>query len=179
MHPALQNDALMRLQQTFPNVQFIVSTHSPLLLNGLRKEQVHILSLNAEGQRIVSNPDEDIIGLGANEILTTIFGLNTTMDGQFIEWDTRYKELFKKKKENELTESETAEFENLSKRLSPLRLDPTLIITSEDPIAELVKEKLAVRFSAKSNNGLSQINERILEKEVGEILNGFFKTETE
>jgi predicted ATP-binding protein involved in virulence len=179
LHPALQTDALTRLQQTFPNVQFIVSTHSPLLLNGLRKEQVHILSLNSRGQRIVSNPDEDIIGLGANEILTEIFGLDTTMDEQFIQWDKRYKELFKKKKEKSLTESETTEFESLSKILSPLRLDPTLKITTEDPISVMVKENLAERFSAKSNNGLSQINKGILEKEVGDILSGFFKTKTE
>ena len=88
-------------------------------------------------------------------------------------------QVFKKKKEKELTESEIMEFEFLSKELSPLRLDPALKITTDDPISQLVKENLSDRFSVKSNYGLAQINEENLEKEVSDILSGFFKTETE
>ena len=174
LHPTLQNDTLIQLQNTFPNVQFIVSTHSPLLLNGLKKEQVHILSNDSAGQRIATNPDEDIIGLGANEILTKIFGLSTTMDNEFIKMNEEYTLLFRKKSENiNLNASEIEKFQYLSKKLSHLRLDPTLQITTEDPITTLVKEELANRNVKKSfvKNLKSTEN---LKKEVDYIINNLF-----
>lgn len=174
LHPALQNDALIRLQKTFPNIQFIISTHSPLLLNGLKKEQVHILSINTDGKRVETNPEEDIIGLGANQILTKIFGLPTTMDNQFLQWNEEYTTLFKKKTEQGLSSKEIVQFEDLSKKLSHLRLDPALEITTEDPITILVKEKMANRSLEKTISDSVQFSPENLEKEVGDILNNLF-----
>ena len=162
------------MASTFPNVQFIISTHSPLLLNGLKKEQVHILSINEQGERISTNPEEDIVGLGANEILVQIFGLTTTMDSEFIEMNKEYTKIFKKKAENiELEDSEIKRFNFLSKALSHLRLDPSLQITTEDPITSLVKEELANRNSMKTFTKSEQSPEN-LKKEVNEILNNLF-----
>ncbi len=176
LHPSLQNNAMIRLCQTFPNVQFIISTHSPLLLNGFKKEQVHILSINKDGKRTATHPDEDIVGLGANEILTKIFGLPTTMDHQFLEWNDEYTALFKKKSEQELSSGEMERFKELSERLAPLRLDPELKLTIEDPITTIVKEQLESRanevvFSISDHKALSGD----IEKRVGNILESFFK----
>jgi predicted ATP-binding protein involved in virulence len=174
LHPALQNEALNRLKNTFPNVQFIVSTHSPLLLNGLKKEQIHILTTDIEGNRIASNPDEDILGLGANDILTKIFGLSTTMDNEFITMNEEYTALFKKKSENiELEASEIERFNILTKALSHLRLDPTLQITTEDPLTTIVKEELANR-SALESFTKNEPNPESLKNKVDDILNNLF-----
>jgi predicted ATP-binding protein involved in virulence len=175
LHPALQNDALIRLQQTFPLVQFIVSTHSPLLVNGLKKEQVHILTTDKAGKRIVTHPEEDIIGLGANEILTKIFGLESTMDNTFLQWDDQYKELFAKKSQRELSEGEAAEFEMLAKKLAPLRLDPAIApsLIAEDPITAMVKDKLINRSMDRSIK-MATISEGSVSKQVGDILDDFF-----
>lgn len=174
LHPALQNEALNRLQKTFPNVQFIISTHSPLLLNGLKKEQVHILTINEDGKRVASNPDEDIIGLGANEILIKIFGLSTTMDNEFIKMNEEYTKLFKKKSEKKvLNTAEMSRFDSLSKTLSQLRLDPTMQITSEDPITTIVKAELKNRKNLESFTKMVKPTEN-LKKEVDDILNNLF-----
>ena len=102
LHPELQNAALTRLAKAFPKIQFLVSTHSPLLLNGLKKEQVHILAKDIDGNRIVFNPNTDIIGLGAEGILLRIFGLTTTYDTESLNWVEDYKKLFLKKMQNTL-----------------------------------------------------------------------------
>lgn len=39
LHPALERDIVQRLTQTFPNIQFIVSTHSPLVLVNLSSQE--------------------------------------------------------------------------------------------------------------------------------------------
>ncbi len=46
LHPKWQQTILSDLRQTFPNAQFIVTTHSPQLLTTVKKEQVFILEDN-------------------------------------------------------------------------------------------------------------------------------------
>lgn len=38
LHPSLQQDVLLRLKHTFPEVQFIIATHSPLVVTNLRQD---------------------------------------------------------------------------------------------------------------------------------------------
>ncbi len=43
LHPQMQRMIIQSLERTFPNCQFIVTTHSPLVLSYLKKEQVFLL----------------------------------------------------------------------------------------------------------------------------------------
>jgi len=43
LHPAWQRDIMNKMEQTFPNVQFIVTTHSPQVLSNVPRENVFIL----------------------------------------------------------------------------------------------------------------------------------------
>lgn len=170
LHPALQNETLIRLGKTFPNVQFIISTHSPLILNGLRKEQVHILSSDKEGKRFANNPDEDIIGLGADEIMTKIFGLTTTYDHQFLELNEEYKELYKIKTNKGLTKPQLQKFKQISEQLSKLRLDPEFKISEDDTITKIVKEKLELLERGEKGN----LSANDLSNKINEIIKKIF-----
>ncbi len=64
-HPSWQVQIVKALKATFPNIQFIVTTHSPLVLSGVRKEE--IISLTAEGV-IPTDEIPDIYGATAEEI---------------------------------------------------------------------------------------------------------------
>jgi predicted ATP-binding protein involved in virulence len=46
LHPKWQQTILSDLRQTFPNAQFIITTHSPQILTTVKKEQVFILEDN-------------------------------------------------------------------------------------------------------------------------------------
>ncbi len=178
LHPALQNEALTRLQNTFPNVQFIISTHSPMLLNGMKKEQIHIIDIDREtGKRFTSHPEEDIVGMGANDILTQVFGLGTTMDREFIQLNEEYTDLFDKKKNKRLNESEESRFKELTTILAPLRLDPSISLVQEDPVTRIVREKLAEK-SSKSNKSFKsglKMEPESFEQQVDSILGDIFK----
>ena len=39
LHPALQQEVIQRFQYTFPNIQFIVSTHSPLVMSNVKQDK--------------------------------------------------------------------------------------------------------------------------------------------
>lgn len=43
LHPSLQATILQRLQQTFPKIQFIVSTHSPMVMSNLKSDENNVI----------------------------------------------------------------------------------------------------------------------------------------
>ena len=62
--------------------QIIVTTHDPLMIGGLRKEQVRILS-NDQGYSDVSEPTDDPQGMGVAGLLKSdMFGLPSTLDSK-------------------------------------------------------------------------------------------------
>lgn len=172
LHPNLQSDTLSRLSTLFPKLQFIVTTHSPLLINGLRKEQLHLISEDADGQRSVSHPEEDAIGLGAEGILREMFGLGNTFDQISTQQNEEYKILLEKKRSLIISDLELSRFEELGKILAPIRLDPTLSIQQEDPIAEIVRERLNGEIEKAKKSMLSQDD---LKERVNSIMDDLFK----
>lgn len=176
LHPSLQNETLMRLQKAFPKVQFILSTHSPLLINGLKKEQVHILEMDENGKRTLRHPDEDVVGLGAEGILRELFGLETTFDHISLDRNEEYKKLLDKKMRGTLNASERERFSKLSEQLAPYRLDPSLQVKQEDPIVNLVKKKLEERQSSLETGRSKKVLTKDLSKQVEDILDDLFQT---
>ena len=43
LHPKWQRSIIQKLTNTFPNIQFICTTHSPLVINHLDKESIFLL----------------------------------------------------------------------------------------------------------------------------------------
>lgn len=130
LHPSLQRDALQRLAALFPHVQFMVTTHSPMLVNGLAKEQIHILETDPESQqRIHRHPDQDVVGLGAEGILLELFGLETTFDQQTTANLDRLKHLLRQQSSTDLNQQDRAELRQLTAQTGHLsyeraELDP-------------------------------------------------------
>jgi len=70
LHPQWQREVLPALQKTFPNIQFIVTTHSPQVLSNVKKENIFIL---ADGKIIENTPHTE--GRDVNSILYELFGV--------------------------------------------------------------------------------------------------------
>ncbi len=70
LHPAWQHRILGDLQEIFPNVQFIVTTHAPAVISSAKSENLVILK-NYE----VSDPGTEIYGNDVNSILKDIMGV--------------------------------------------------------------------------------------------------------
>ncbi len=70
LHPQWQREVLPALQKTFPNIQFIVTTHSPQVLSNLKKEEVFILKDNK-----IVEVTPHIEGRDSNSILYELFGV--------------------------------------------------------------------------------------------------------
>lgn len=71
LHPSWQRAIIPALEKTFPNIQFIVTTHSPQVLSTVKKENVFILE---DFKLIKETPNT--FGQDSNSILYNIFGIN-------------------------------------------------------------------------------------------------------
>ncbi len=82
MHPAWQRTIARKLLRLFPNVQFIATTHSPLVVAEAERQQVFRLIRDPQTKRIkVCSPNEDVQGMGAGALLTSdLFGLPSQLD---------------------------------------------------------------------------------------------------
>jgi len=69
LHPKWQREVIPALMATFPNIQFIVSTHSPQVLSRVDNENIFLLK-DGEVLKLSSNPK----GLDTNVILEEIMG---------------------------------------------------------------------------------------------------------
>lgn len=91
LHPAMQRGLLPSFLSAFPDVQFIVATHSPFVVTSIRDSNVYVLNYrdgNSESdvqivapQRSVYSTKLDQVNKAgtANQILRTVLGLESTM----------------------------------------------------------------------------------------------------
>jgi predicted ATP-binding protein involved in virulence len=78
LHPSLEQEILQRLQTTFPMIQFIVSTHSPLVLQNLDLDRNRNSILKMEMNKEEPIRMRDIYGIDANATITDIMDVPYT-----------------------------------------------------------------------------------------------------
>ena len=79
LHPAWQTELLPRIAGALPKIQFIATSHSPLLVGSLEWRNIIIARQRKDGTSILTRTRVDISKLDADQILLTeLFGLRTT-----------------------------------------------------------------------------------------------------
>lgn len=73
LHPQWEAEIAPKLQHTFPNVQFVVSTHSPHVVNRVASEQIRIID-RVDGEVVVRESSLGY-GLESNLVLQTFMGV--------------------------------------------------------------------------------------------------------
>ena len=114
LHPSWQRRIIPALSHHFPRIQLFCSTHSPLVVAGLKQGQVQRLDQDEEGVMVVSTNDRDIVGWTSDEILRSVLGVNDPVD---LETMARLKIIDQLRHRDTLTADETAELRALSDRV--------------------------------------------------------------
>ena len=73
LHPKWQREIIPALTRTFPNCQFIVTTHSPQVISQVKPEGIYILEKTDEG--VVVKKPESSFGRDSNRILEDLMGV--------------------------------------------------------------------------------------------------------
>ncbi|WP_246413202.1 AAA family ATPase [Methylobacterium brachythecii] len=84
IHPKWQRTIIPTLARALPNMQFVFTSHSPLVVGTLERANIHLIETNRLGRPVLRRPDEEIYGLSADQILRSdVFGLESTRDPSF------------------------------------------------------------------------------------------------
>ena len=81
LHPSWQQRILDDLTRTFPNAQFIVSTHSPQVLTTVRPKHIVELYREEDGSVVAGSPASATYGAEAGDVLSSVMGTNQRPSG--------------------------------------------------------------------------------------------------
>lgn len=135
LHPKWQRTIIGSLSKTFPNIQFIVSTHSPVILSGAM-DTAQVIVLGEDG--IV---DADAKGYETYDIsqllLSELFGLQSSRSPQ---WDNILSEQKSLLEKNNRTTDEDLRLKELDKELSRLSFGDSIEqLKSRDLLYKIAK----------------------------------------
>ena len=134
LHPYWQRTIMLQLSKHFPNVQFVATTHSPLMITSITNVNVAVLK-QIDDHVVIENDLGVVEGWRVDQVLVDLFGLKSARSKRFEDlMDEREKLLAKK----QVTVQEKARLKKIAEDLSSL------------PTAELRKDQEAMDFVQRS-----------------------------
>lgn len=118
LHPKWQQSLMSFLTERFPNTQFIVTAHSPLIVQGAK--DVNVVLLRREGDHVVieNHGSKSILNWRVDQILTSdLFGLESVRPPYVEEKLVERRKLLSKGK---LTKKDRERIEELEAEIGPL-----------------------------------------------------------
>lgn len=137
LHPRWQRDILSQLTKVFPNIQFVVSTHSPVIVVGAA-EIAQVINLNKinEDENLIY--DHTYISNVGQVLLSDLFGLNYLYSP---EWDEKIEERNSLLSKQVLTEDEKKRLAELDEEMKGLTAIPNSnAVRSAQLIEKLAKQ---------------------------------------
>lgn len=121
LHPSWQVELIPKLKRTFPRVQFIATTHSPMVLPGLEQDEIVLLRRDGLGNVIPEPAPASPALMTGSDIYRTFFGIESLYPAELGEALRRYGFLVG----NPLrSDDEEAEMARLRARLAEHGVDP-------------------------------------------------------
>lgn len=137
LHPQWQRKILQQLVRVFPNIQFIVSTHSPIIVVGAADiaQVVNLNDVTADGNVISQNVNSLNVG---QILLSSLFDLKSL---QSPAWDEKIKERDEILAKPEFTEADNARLAQLDEEMKGLTsLQDSNIIRSAQLLEKIASE---------------------------------------
>ncbi|UII72458.1 AAA family ATPase [Pseudomonas sp. HN11] len=76
LHPAWQQRVMANLRNAFPEIQFVVSTHSPQVLSTVERKNIRVVFQDMAGQWKAISPSQEVKGIESAVALNDIMGVN-------------------------------------------------------------------------------------------------------
>jgi hypothetical protein len=84
LHPAWQRDVIPTLAKVFPRLQFVLTSHSPLVASTVKRENIFVTEASQDGTATIKQLDEFAYGRSAEQLLlSSYFGLTSTRPPDF------------------------------------------------------------------------------------------------
>jgi AAA domain, putative AbiEii toxin, Type IV TA system len=84
LHPAWQRQAVPAISEAFPRLQFVLTSHSPIVTGTLYRQNIHVTGVDPDGAAMIEQIDEQVHGQSAEQVLlSSYFGMDTTRAESF------------------------------------------------------------------------------------------------
>lgn len=125
LHPKWQRQIITYLSERFPNTQFIVTAHSPLIVQAAVSVKANIVVLKREGDHVIIEQNiEAVRGWRVDQILTSdLFELESARPP---DWDQLFARREALLSRSSLSESELAELKTIRQKISELPTGETV-----------------------------------------------------
>jgi predicted ATP-binding protein involved in virulence len=139
LHPKWQRDLIDYLTNLFPNTQFIVTTHSPLIVQAAAARDANLVVLRREGDHVVIDQSiEAVRGWRADQILTSdLFDLPSARPKETEELLEQRKQILSKAK---LTKADEKKLKEISEKLGSL---PVMENPEDDKAMDIIRRAAA------------------------------------
>jgi energy-coupling factor transporter ATP-binding protein EcfA2 len=118
VHPRWQRTIMTQFSNHFTNVQFVATTHSPLMITSMSNVNVAVLKQAEAGDHVVIENDPDVVeGWRFDQILVGLFGLETARSLRVEELMKAREELLEK---DSITPQDSERLRNIADELSLL-----------------------------------------------------------
>lgn len=140
LHPKWQRKIVTSLKDTFKNIQFIASTHSPFIIQSLRKSE--LISLNPESAENTFMNEE----LGIEDTIERFMGLDNVIRSEMFNRTVEAGEaLFELEVRLEDLNSESDQYQQICKKMDELRssmIKDSAYISDNPLMTAFIKSKL-------------------------------------
>ena len=106
-----------------------------------------------------------------------MFRLPTTIDKVALEWQKEYTKLAKEKNSGLISKESLLRFHQLNQLLSRFRLDPSLQLKEEDPVAKFVKERIKEKHAKATFEPKTEAELKELKEQVDTVLDNLFNVD--
>ena len=73
LHPSLEQDVIQRLRHTFPFVQFIIATHSPLVISNFKQNENNIvIKMDKQGDAFIHSVMPNVFGMDYDFTISSV-----------------------------------------------------------------------------------------------------------
>jgi hypothetical protein len=142
LHPLWQRKLLPAMREALPDVQILVTSHSPFVISSCPGSRVHVLELDAKGRAYARPPVDSPIGESVTTTLKEIFGVDSRFDvlteRELDEWNT----LKRAESAGSLSASDRSRLEELTVTLAERSEELRSIVASPRTISESVLRSL-------------------------------------
>jgi hypothetical protein len=142
LHPLWQRRLLPAMREALPDVQILVTSHSPFVISSCPGSRVHVLELDKNGRAQARPPVDSPIGESVTTTLKEIFGVDSRFDvlteRQLDEWNT----LKKRETSGALSPADKSRLEELTITLADRSEELRSIVAAPLTIPESVLRSL-------------------------------------
>jgi predicted ATPase len=159
LHPLWQQKLIGILRTSFPNVQFVLTAHSPLVVAGCWVGEVTVMRRSERGL-IIEQLERDFLGTSVEEIYKVIFGVED-FDESYLQSASRASTGFSHQKRISELESKREPTELERRELPRLIREEAMIVRAGEVAVERQNDQqLIVELEAKIESLEDQLNER-------------------